>query len=158
MKQLFIPETLKDIYPNRLQRIYGKPTVVFRDHRWILPVLFLGRERELLQTPALLVSFDRHPDALKPVNCVDPLARFRGDGGTLDKLVRLVKHHLSPRDDDWIVSGMELGLISDVIQFNSNIDSEIKKGVVREYCDAQGMKHLIFRLGRPVHELSYTGE
>ncbi|MCE5249093.1 UPF0489 family protein [bacterium] len=156
-KASLIPESLKNIYPNHVQSLYGTPACIFRDHRWTLPVLYRGWQEGMLSLPVLLITFDRHRDALEPVNGAAELARFRRDEGTFENLVELVTHHLSPRDDDWILSGMELGLISDAVQFRSAIEPVEGETTVQKYVDEQGTGHRLFRLGRPVRELSYKG-
>ncbi len=157
MKQPFIPNNLKTIYPNPAQDVFGTPAVIFRDHRWTLPVIFCAYEAGLLSIPVQLVTFDRHRDALTPEAVIDQLAVFRRDEGSVGELVEIVRDSLSPRDDDWIVAGMELGLIADAIQFKSDFENGAEDNPVREYLDAQGSIHRLFSLGRPVCELTYHG-
>ena len=142
-----------DIYPNTMQQMCGTPAVVFRDHRWTLPAIFAAAEAGLVRLPVTVISFDRHRDSLPPANPVR-LAAFR-DTGSMDKLVALVRDALSPRDDDWIPAGMELGIISDVVQFA--VDDPRPDEAAGEYTDAAGLTHQIFRLGRPREELSWKG-
>ena len=152
-----LPDYVTEIYPNPVQYLYGKPIFVFRDHRWILPILFAANAKQSLKLPAIIVTFDRHKDFLSPKNGTEKLRCFRSGGGTFDDLIHVVKNHLSPRDDDWIVSGMELGFISDVIQFSSEQESNESFDTVSEYTDSSGTNHRLYHLGRPMQELSYKG-
>ncbi|MFC1650377.1 hypothetical protein ACFL2X_02300 [Candidatus Latescibacterota bacterium] len=152
-----IPDFAKDIYPNHVQHICGKPSFIFRDHRWTLPVLKIAADRQLLKLPVKVVTFDRHKDSLPPRNGTEALEKFRSGGGTLDDLIDIVANRLSARDDDWIVSGMELGLISDVVQFGSSEEESDSASTVWIFEDSAGEKHNIYYLGRPVSELSYKG-
>lgn len=142
-----------DIYPNSPQQVSGTPAAVFRDHRWTLPAIFAAAEAGLLTLPVTVVSFDRHRDSLAPA---DPalLAAFRNNGG-MEDLTALVRDVLSPRDDDWITAGMELGIISDVVQFA--VDDLRAEETAETYTDATGTIHRLFRLGRPGGELSWKG-
>lgn len=148
-----IPQQFKNIYPNPVQDVTGTPAVVFRDHRWTLPVLRFAAEAGMLRLPARVVTFDRHRDSLTlSENCRD-LTRFR-DGVSLPELVEAVAKRLSPRDDDWIVAGMEMGLISDVIQFRTEPDG--MEGITR-HIDGTGIGHCIYHLERPSVELAWKG-
>ena len=158
MSQLFsIPSSVSEIYPNPLQHVYGTPAVVFRDHRWVLPVLHRAGEAGKLRLPARVITFDRHRDSLAPLDSKRLFAREDSLQLTFEQLVIIVKYHLSPRDDDWILSGMDLGLISDVVQFGSQRDTRDSNESITEYIDAHDMPHRIFYLDRPVHELTYKG-
>ncbi len=150
---LTIPQTLRNIYPNPVRNVAGTPAVVFRDHRWTLPILYLAGDQGLLKLPARVATFDRHRDSLEPVEARTFPWRFRNAGG-LDELMELVTHGLSPRDDDWLLAGIEAGLISDVIRFGTDPDG--MEGVVR-YRDRFGFERRIFHLERPLAELSYKG-
>lgn len=149
-----IPEWLRDIYPNPAQDLNGVPAVIFRDHRWTLPVIYLAGRAGLLELPSRLVTFDRHRDSLAPGESREDLARWRRESGGLERLVRLVRDRLSPRDDDWILSGMELGLISDVVRFGTEPDG---MEAVARYRDLSGGEHRVFHLERPARELSWKG-
>lgn len=142
-----------DIYPNPLQRVCGTPAVVFRDHRWTLPAIFAAMEAGLVKLPVTVVSFDRHRDALTPADPAS-LTGFRGKWN-MDALVRIVRDRLSARDDDWIPAGMELGIISDVVQFG--IDDLREDEIAGIYKDAAGEIHRVYRLARPGEELAWKG-
>jgi len=152
-----IPEHVKHIYPNHICNVFGKPLIVFRDHRWTLPVIFLAGERGLVDLPIKVVTLDRHRDSLSPLKRFEALKNFRVKNGTFDELVQIVMKHLSPRDDDWIVSGMEMGILSDVVQFSSEMEKTPPAVPVTFYTDTSGITHRIFHLDSFVEEMSYKG-
>ncbi len=145
---------LREIYPNPAQKIGDSPVMIFRDHRWTLPVLYLAGQMGRLELPARLVTFDRHRDSLPPDSGRDELTRWRRNPGGLEELIRLVRDVLSPRDDDWILSGMELGLISGAVRFGTEPDG---METVTRYTDGFGVEHRVFHLERPARELSWKG-
>jgi len=145
------------IYPNPVQDVFGTPTVVFRDHRWVLPVLHEAGSEGILDLPATVITFDRHRDALNPLDRGDMLKDFGSREFTLEELLILVKYHLSPRDDDWIIAGMELGLVSDVVQFGVRDEDAGGNGYVAGHRDSRGRDHRMFHLGLPAAELSFKG-
>ncbi len=148
-----IPEQFRNIYPNPVQHPGGIPAVIFRDHRWTLPVLRFASEAGLLRLPSRVVTFDRHCDSLVPKGDLAELARLRA-GASDAEFVGTVARRLSPRDDDWIIGGMELGLISDVMQFRTEADG--MEGITR-HTDARGTGRRIFHLERPSVELAWKG-
>jgi len=148
-----VPENLRKIYPNPPQYIFGKPGVIFRDHRWTLPVLYMAAEMNLVRLPALIVMFDRHRDSLPPDSSLPYLRDFRNAGG-LSELVELVTFRLSSRDDDWLLSGMEAGLISDAVRFGTEPDG--MESITR-YMDSAKETHRVYHLERPSRELAYQG-
>jgi hypothetical protein len=150
---------LNTIYPEGVQTLYGVPVVIFLDHRWTLPVIFTAGEEGILKLPVRMVTFDRHRDSLAPLKGTAPLEAFRNGKISRDTaaLAELVRNHLSPRDDDWILSGMELGLLSDVVQFGSFHETQGTENAITCYRDRTGQDHRIFHLDRPARELSYKG-
>ncbi len=153
----FLSDSLKKIYNNDIIDINGKPVVIFRDHRWTLPVLYAAAQKGLLSLPATVVTFDRLRDLLEPRRGTSPLRQFREGGKGFDDLVELVRNHCSPRDDDWILCGMELGLIGDMVQFSASESYEDQPASDFIHADACGGKHRVVQLGRPARELSYKG-
>ena len=135
----------------------GTPVAVFDDHRWTLPLVALAAQQGLTALPATLVSFDRHRDSLAPLGGAAPLKPYRAGASDMRELLELVRVQLSPRDDDWIAAGMEMGLIGDVVQFSSNLDMTEPEPPVHDYRDHTGALHRMFRLGRPQNELSFKG-
>ncbi len=129
--------------------------LLHEDHRWVLPIIFHKQQKKVLPYPCTLVRFDAHHDTLSPF-CKEDILRIKEAGITFDKLVNLCQEKLSKRDDDWIKTGMELGLIDDTIIFG------VKKGVnsenLEKFKDQQGNIHKIKLLGLPGKELGHQGD
>jgi len=149
-----IPPELSAIYPNPPVELFGTPAVVFRDHRWTLPVLALAAERGLVRFPVAMISLDRHRDALVPARGLPELAAWKKSGGGALMLADIVANLLSPRDDDWTIAGMEAGILSDVARFRSEEDD---MEPVTLYTDSGGVTHRIYHLGTFPRELSFKG-
>ncbi|MFN7542729.1 MAG: hypothetical protein ACK5TN_08040 [Acidobacteriota bacterium] len=80
------------------------------DHRWVLALVAEAQQQGVLPCPTPVVLLDRHTDCAEPKR---PLPHDTSVPGVL----RLCDQHLSPHDDDWIVAGIEIGLLADVFLF-----------------------------------------
>jgi hypothetical protein len=145
-----IPPEYKLIYPNPVKEIHGKKVVIYRDHRWILPLIYIAGESGIISLPVNLVTFDRHPDFLDPFKKPESFS-------SLGNLVEIVSSELSPRDDDWVKAGMELGLVADVVHFCSGERSENGYKGFSRYLDRWGKIHSVYHLGLLSEELIYGG-
>ena len=145
-----IPNEYSGIYPNPIQEILGKKIVFFRDHRWILLLIYIAGDSGLFDFPVNIVSFDRHPDFLDP-NKISGLPK------SFEDIVQTVSSELSPRDDDWIKAGMELGIIGDMVHFCSGEGQEKGLEGVTVYTDCKGLPHTVYHLGFLHDELVYGG-
>ena len=134
-----------------------EPVAVFEPHRMTLLAAGERADAGFLTLPVTVVTFDRHRDALPPVNGSDPLMRYRQGNATLAELARLVSDHVSVRNDDWILSGMELGLIGDAVQFSSTWTDRAPETPLVEYRDGSGVDHRLYHLGMPADELAFKG-
>lgn len=106
----------------------SKTVVVYEDHRYILNILRYAFENKILEKPINVISFDYHSDSydnpslltLENINKVKKLG--------LKEFWNFIEFEHSIQDDDWLVSGMEYGLINDVALlfvkeiFSSGID------------------------------------
>lgn len=92
----------------------SKTVVVYEDHRYILNILRYAFENKILEKPINVISFDYHSDSydnpslltLENINKVKSLG--------LKEFWNFIEFEHSIQDDDWLVSGMEYGLINDV--------------------------------------------
>jgi len=134
-----------------------EPVAVFEPHRMTLLAVGERAAAGFLTLPVTVVTFDRHRDALPPVNGPDPLLRYRQGNGTLAELAHLVSGHVSGRNDDWILSGMELGLIGDTVQFSSSWTDSTPETPTVAYRDGSGSDHMLYHLGMPADELAFKG-
>ncbi len=93
-----------------------KSIIIYDDHRYLLNVLFALRDQNA-QVPNL-VFFDMHDDALPSMPLADILTCMGID--SVDQmneraLWSFTEFDLSGGDDNWLRTGMELGLINDAI-------------------------------------------
>lgn len=107
----------------------GKYIIVYDDHRCLLNVLFEAFKLGMFTSCPNIIYFDRHDDACNPN--IKKSELFERWGVTELKDVSspnfwsFVEFDLGHLDDDWLLAGMELGLINNAVvigpQDNSNI-------------------------------------
>lgn len=110
---------------------HDKYIILYDDHRSILNVLFEIKKLGLFSTTPNIFFFDRHDDACNPQIKAKDLFEKWGVEKIEDVSSRdfwsFVEFDLSGLDDNWLLAGMELGLINNAIlvgqQDNSNVQS-----------------------------------
>jgi len=140
-----------------LQQIsFGKcECLLHKYHRWVLPIIFYKQQKNILSLPCTLVMFDAHHDTLDP-SCMGDILQIKKVGITFDELVNLCQEKLSKRNDDWVKTGMELGLIDDAVIFG--VESVADSVNFEGFKDQQGNTHKIKLLGLPGKELECQGD
>jgi len=140
-----------------LQQIsYGKhECFLHKDHRWVLPIIFHKQQKKALPHPCTLVIFDAHHDTLPP-SCMEDILLIKEVGINFDKLVNLCQEKLKDDDDDWIITGMELGLIDNAVIFG--VEDRVNNRITETFKDHQGKSHYIKLLGFPREELGDRGD
>lgn len=126
---------------------------VHDEHRWVLPIIFDAQERQVLPRPCILVMFDAHDDALSP-SCMDKITKMKEDGFDIEDIISLCENSLSGNNDDWVRSGMELGLIAGTVIFGVEKSKEHDPYNYRP--EFNNMPDLKF-LGHPGSALEYQG-
>lgn len=123
---------------------YGeKPIIVYDDHRHLLNVLFALRDKSA-PVPNLMF-FDMHDDALPSMPLADILSSMGIDHiDQMDEraLWSFTEFDLSGRDDNWLRTGMELGLINDAIVIGQEENDNILNRH-EHYVTADGLTHQI---------------
>lgn len=122
--------------------------VLYDDHRCILNALFEAKKLGLFKTTPNLIFFDRHDDACNPGICQkDLFERWhveKIEDVSSNDFWSFVEFDLNILDDDWLLAGMELGLINHAVVIgqydNSNMQSKDHKykstdGVIHEMYD-----------------------
>lgn len=132
------------------------PTYVHRDHRWDLCTLYHHQQLHMLPIPCDLIMFDQHHDCVSP-NCTDILKDLRSNGFDFNDLFELCRKNLSKQDDDWVIAGMELGLIKNAVIFGVHDIYTFDKSLGK-FKDQTEQIHQIEILGRPRSELRYQGK
>jgi hypothetical protein len=141
---------------DQLELVEGLPVPGFlhTDHRWMLPILRWAQIAGKLPTPTGLVTFDRHHDALPPRNPT-AVACLADRPPSVADLTQLCVSGLSTLDDDWITTGMELGIISDAAVFG--VDDR-GPDILQEFVDSNGVSHRVFFCALPTDALDHQGE
>lgn len=123
-----------------------KYIVLYDDHRSILNVLFEAKKLDLFNTTPNLIFFDRHDDACDPNICSKDLYKKWGVNKIEEVSSRefwsFVEFDLNVLDDDWLLAGMELGLINHAVVIGQKENSNM--------CS---MNHQFKSLDGEVHEL-----
>lgn len=108
---------------------HDKYIVVYDDHRSILNVLFETKKLGLFSTTPNLIFFDRHDDACNPGICSKKLFEKWGvdkiEDVSSSEFWTFVEFDLSGLDDDWLLAGMELGLINNAIVIGQGENTNI---------------------------------
>lgn len=136
---------------------HDKYIILYDDHRSILNVLFETKKLGLFSTTPNIIFFDKHDDACNPqINAKDLFEKWgieRIEDVSSRDFWSFVEFDLSGLDDDWLLAGMELGLIKHAVVIgqteNSNMRDlnnlfESSDGEVHELFD---IYHLNYSLG-----------
>ena len=136
---------------------HDKYIILYDDHRSILNVLFETKKLGLFSTTPNIIFFDKHDDACNPqINAKDLFEKWgieRIEDVSSRDFWSFVEFDLSGLDDDWLLAGMELGLINHAVVIgqteNSNMRDlnnlfESSDGEVHELFD---IYHLNYSLG-----------
>lgn len=118
------------------------PVVVYDDDRWTLPVLLEAQHHEILQRPSSLLSLDHHFDAITPRKGLQAARTLLAEGIPWNEFVRFVDSQLSQLDDDWIIAGMELGMMQDVVVFGAEEGTSTSSTALT---DGSGNVHRLLR-------------
>ncbi len=127
------------------------------NHRWCLPIAFAAQQQTSLPRPCTLVMFDAHDDCKIP----DQLAHIsesRRIRNSLNDLIDLCREKLDIRNCDWIIAGMELGLIGDVVVYGVRDPGSRSEFQRTGYEDTDGAIHRIKFQWFPGGDLQYHGD
>ncbi len=86
---------------------------------------------------------------------MEEIKQMRKSGISLDDLISLCQNNLITQDDDWIKTGMELGLIGDAAIFG--VEEWRRDEAHQEFTDHLGSIHKIELTGLPGENLGYQG-
>ncbi len=96
-----------------------KPVIVYDDHRFVVPVLWLAHQHGIIDGKTSMVRFDAHYDAL------DVKPQVGEDFKKLKDFARVFafcRDHLGPIDDDWQSFVFQTNLIQHVYLFCNRKD------------------------------------
>lgn len=128
---------------------HDKYIILYDDHRSILNVLFEAKKLKLFGATPNIVFFDRHDDACNPNLKINELLKIWGvdkiDNVSSRDFWTFVEFDLSGLDDDWLLAGMELGLINHAVVIGQNENHNIcDMNNMFEYSD--GIHHELFNI------------
>lgn len=125
------------------KKIDGLPieSYIHRDHRYCLvPAFYKSISPDF--EPMTLIGFDFHHDTCVPTPAALKKMSLLKNTKNIDDFIDFVKNDLGSNDDDWIIAGMELGLIDDAVIFGINQDTPSSRD---NYVDSQNRSHKIIQ-------------
>ena len=137
-----------------------KYIILYDDHRCLLNIIFEAHKLGLFSKTPNLLYFDRHEDACgSPVNKGQLLERFNVKRilDITDKdFWSFVEFDLSGIDDDWLLTGMEIGLINDAVLVGQKENCNIAN-INNLYEASDGSKHQIYSIDHLNRSLGCRG-
>ncbi|RQO40164.1 hypothetical protein DBR39_04225 [Chryseobacterium sp. KBW03] len=107
-----------------VKRTPNGDVIIYEDHRTILNVLFAKKLNKEIDFPVNIILFDNHDDFCKPnESALETIKIFNENEPSIREFWTFTEFDLRALDDDWIKTGMELGLIENVFLFNSTESS-----------------------------------
>ena len=129
---------------NIICKTYGyKNIYIYEDHRTILNVLWTAREAGIFSIPPTLICFDKHDDFKYPAAEEYKISMMNNKTPTKEEFWSFTEWDLSPQDDDWIKSGMELDLIGSIILIGAQIKPNLS-GFSNSYTSRNGREHFLY--------------
>ena len=133
--------------------------IVYDDHRTLLNILFEAKKfGEFPETPNL-VYFDLHDDACMLLPKSQLLERMEVKDfseATSKQFWSFVEFDLGVLDDDWLLTGMELGLIKDAILIGQVENHHIQDMNYR-YKSEDGVEHELYSISHLRYSLGGRG-
>jgi hypothetical protein len=121
-----------------------KPIIVFEDHRFVIPILWLAQKMQVIDGNINMIRFDGHFDALNYQKAIDHPYRRLTD---FSSAYEFAKDKLGAIDDDWQTFAFDQNLVNRVLIF-----CDRKEETNVKYADR------IFSLKRLDGILGYNGE
>lgn len=151
MKELAQLQNIDELKPISL---FGKQGFIHKDHRFTLPLVLYAQRKGILPQPCNLILFDAHHDCCPPLN-LDEVKMIDIQKIKINDFIEFCDKKLRSLDDDWIKSGLEIGLFKDVVIFGVQQDDERNQ----IYSDNNGVNHNIFiKRSHPGPMLEYQGD
>lgn len=124
-----------------------KYIVLYDDHRSILNVLFEAKRLDLYKKTPNLIFFDRHDDACNP----NIYSKELFEKWKINKIEQVssrdfwtfVEFDLNELDDDWLLAGMELGLINHAVVIGQTENTNIQS-INNKYVSSNGDEHKLY--------------
>jgi hypothetical protein len=143
-----------------LEQISIKDKTCFKhtSHRFTLPILLAAQRKGILPHPCKLICFDRHHDCRVPIE-LEKVKQIDAHSVDLSTFVDFCLHDLITLNDEWIIAGIELGMIDDVVMFGVRDTSCPAISYNNIYESSQGKNHnVIIKSAHPGQMLDHQGE
>lgn len=140
-----------------------KDIIVYEDHRYLLNILDHARRCGVIpsESGVTLVMFDQHDDARETYVPKKRLKAIRRKWPDQKSFWSFVEWELSPKDDDWVIVGMELGLIQNVVlvgaRVSHNLDAMTTPLDHGHYKDASGGTHFVANVPHLWYGIGHQG-
>ncbi len=130
----------------------GKSVIVYDDHRFIVPILWLAKSIGMIKCPLNMVYFDQHHDAndqkedrdekfkaaikiLKKTKSFEEAFEITQNGG------------IRKSNDTWLKVLMDLAIVKDAVLIGGNANSDFKKYIEEGYVDVDEKTHQFKNIG-----------
>ena len=129
-------ETIKEHDYYKLYFLNSKPIIIYEDHRFIVPILWLAKKHKLINSGINMFCMDGHIDGLLHQKNKDKIKNFANLSSFEDVFI-FCRDQLGTMDDDWIKLLMDCDLLNDIVVAGDNRNHFDDK----EYVDVNKEKH-----------------
>jgi len=127
-----------------------KDIVLYDDHRTLLNVLFEADRKALFPQIPNLIYFDFHDDACWSLSRRQLLEKIGVDNlseATSKQFWSFVEFDLGTFDDDWLLTGMELGLIKNAVLIGGEETQHISNDMDNNcHISDDGVRHEVYNI------------
>lgn len=137
-----------------------KHIFLYDDHRTILNVLFEASKIVEDKRIPNLIYFDKHDDACqsKPKSVLlEKMGRNSFEEVTSKDFWSFVEFDLGVNDDDWLLTGMELGLINNAVVIGQSENDNIITMPNNTYISEDNIEHKLFAIPHLKYSISNRG-
>lgn len=136
----------------------NKKIILYDDHRCILNVLFFAKTKGLLIEAPNIIYYDKHDDCIKPrKEQLKKIKTFTKSNPSFENFMKFVEFKIRHSDDDWLTTGMEMGLINHAINIGGSVIHNIESLANNVYTDHKNNKHEIYSISHLDFELGERG-
>lgn len=136
----------------------NKKIILYDDHRCILNVLFYAKYNGLLKEAPNIIYYDKHDDCIEPKEeQLEKIISFSKSNPSFEDFMKFVEFEIRCLDDDWLTTGMEMGLINHAINIGGIEIPNIESLDNNVYTDHNNFKHEIYSISHLDTELGERG-
>ncbi len=136
----------------------GKRIILYEDHRCILNVLYYAKLNKLIEKVPNLIYFDYHDDSITPhPEQIEIINKFIKKSPSFEEFMNFVEFKTRILDDDWLITGMEMGLINHSINIGGVAMYNKDSFEDNIYKDKNGNEHELYYISHLDSALSDRG-